>query len=48
MIVPLAPKGIGNCTILLSIQIGVKGDHDAEQALCQVGPASSCALALSL
>jgi hypothetical protein len=23
-----APKGIGNCTILLSIQIGVKDGHD--------------------
>ncbi len=44
MIVPLAPKGIRNCTILLSIQIGVKGDHDAQQGLCQVRPASSCAL----
>jgi len=35
MIRPLAPKYIGNCTILLSIQIGVKGGHDTQQGLCQ-------------
>jgi len=43
MIRPLAPKDIGNCTILLSIQIGVKGGHDTQQGLCQLRSSSGWA-----
>jgi hypothetical protein len=35
MIFPSAPKTIGNCTNLLSIQIDVSGDHDTQQGVCQ-------------
>ena len=30
-----APESIGNCTILLSIQIGVMCDTETEQGVCQ-------------
>ncbi|OYU09730.1 MAG: hypothetical protein CFE38_21130 [Comamonadaceae bacterium PBBC1] len=45
---PDAPKGIGNCTILLSIQIGVMDDLEAQQGACQARSASSCVVALTL
>lgn len=32
------PKSIGNCTILLSIQIGVRSGHDTQQGTCHAGP----------